>query len=190
MICNSRRCVVYGALILANLVSKGVKNSNGNLLGLPSFKNAIEVKSSIPGRIRFYVPAIKNNVEIAKGLVEQLRQIPVINYSKVNVLTSTILVEYDHEKLDANTLEGAIIKLLGIDKQILEKRVSHIRAEGSKVIDTANNAVYDFTNGIFDLKTLIATILVIYGIRDYRMTGTKCVPGAATLFWWGSQVLS
>lgn len=189
MICN-RRCLVYLGLVLANLASRGGKKNSGNRLSLPSFKNAIEVKSSIPGRVRFYIPSIKNDMDTANTLFEQLGKIQVIKSCRINVMTATVLVEYDHDNLDPSTLEGAIIKLLGIDKNILEKRVSRMKLEGSKVIDTANNAIYDFTNGIFDLKTLIATIFILYGIRDYRVSRGNCTPGAATLFWWGSQLLS
>ncbi|MFR4763845.1 MAG: HMA2 domain-containing protein [Anaerococcus obesiensis] len=35
------------------------------------FKHAIEVKSSIPGRVRFYVPSLESNIEAANDLVEQ-----------------------------------------------------------------------------------------------------------------------
>ena len=189
MVFNNRLHIVYLGLILANLASKAGKKKNKNRLSLPSFKHAIEVKSSIPGRVRFYVPSLESNIEAANDLVEQMGKIPVIKSCKVNLVTATVLVEYDHENLDPNTLEGAIIKLLGIDKTILEKRVSRMRSEGSKLLDTANNAIYDFTNGILDLKTLVATIFVIYGIKDYRKNRGNCAPGAANLFWWGSQVL-
>ena len=42
-------------------------------------------------------------------------------------------MEYDHQQLDPQTLEGAVIKLLGVDRSIDEGRVSEVKKFSEKV---------------------------------------------------------
>lgn len=175
-------------LKLYNTDKSSLVKKDGNMLNLPSFKNAIEIKSSVDGRIRFNIPILKSNIGLSEHLVGQIKNISVISLCKVNTLTGSVLVEYDNTKVDAQTIEGAIIKLLGIDKKLDEGRESEVRKKIDETVSALNNGIYDYTNGILDMKTLVGMILLLAALRDLRLFGPRNNPGYPTLFWWSSTL--
>ena len=194
MLLGRRRALWVSALLIMNGFNRIKRDkdlaggNDGNNLKLPSFKNALEVKSSIPGRVRFYAPVLVGNIEVANHFVDQISKIEVIKSCRVNTLTGTIVMEYDHQQLDPQTLEGAVIKLLGVDRSIDEGRVSEVKKFSEKVFAAVNNGLYDFTNGLLDVKSLAGIALIGAGLLDLRRNGGGRLPDYATLGWWGTSL--
>ena len=194
MLLGRRRALWISALLIMNGFNRRKRDkdlaggNDGNNLKLPSFKNALEVKSSIPGRVRFYAPILVGNIEVANSFVDQISKIDVIKTCRVNTLTGTILMEYVHQLLDPQTLEGAVIKLLGADKSIDEGRVSEVKKASERLFAAVNNGLYDFTNGLLDVKSLAALALIGAGLLDLRRNGGGRLPDYATLGWWGTSL--
>nr|WP_293698987.1 hypothetical protein [uncultured Peptostreptococcus sp.] len=194
MLLGRRRALWISALLIMNGFNRRKRDkdlaggNDGNNLKLPSFKNALEVKSSIPGRVRFYAPILVGNIEVANSFVDQISKIDVIKTCRVNTLTGTILMEYDHLLLDPQTLEGAVIKLLGVDKSIDEGRVSEVKKASERLFAAVNNGLYDFTNGLLDVKSLAGIALIGAGLLDLRRNGGGRLPDYATLGWWGTSL--
>ena len=194
MLLGRRRALWISALLIMNGFNRRKRDkdlaggNDGNNLKLPSFKNALEVKSSIPGRVRFYAPILVGNIEVANSFVDQISKIDVIKTCRVNTLTGTILMEYDHQPLDPQTLEGAVIKLLGVDKSIDEGRVSEVKKASERLFAAVNNGLYDFTNGLLDVKSLAGLALIGAGLLDLRRNGGGRLPDYATLGWWGTSL--
>lgn len=189
---GKRRFIIMMALLAMNTINNEklkATGSKGNTLNLPSFKNVLEIKSSIDGRIRFSSPLVKSNDEMAYHLKDQISKIPVIKKCTINTLTATILIEYDSQELDAQTLEGAIIKLLGADEMLTNGRVSSVRKFINEGRTALNNGIYDFTKGAFDTTTLFAILLLFGAIWDYRKVGRRPIPAYPTLLWWTSRLL-
>ncbi|WP_101772474.1 HMA2 domain-containing protein [Peptostreptococcus faecalis] len=189
----SRRASIFLTLCLflnsMNRNKEELKNTkNGNTLKLPSFKNALEVKSSIEGRVRFFAPIVKSNEAVSESLISQIKKIPVIKKCEINIITGTILIEYDSSQVDAQTIEGAVIKLLGIDKFIDEGRVSTVKKESDSFMSAVNNGLYDFTGGLFDVKSLVAVLFIVGAIYDIKRFGLNRTPGYPTLLWWSSRL--
>lgn len=194
MLLARRRAFWISALLLMNAFNRKNRDKDlsggneGNNLKLPSFKNALEVKSSIPGRVRFYAPVLVGNIEATNIFIDQISKISVIKSCRVNTLTGTIVMVYDHEQLGPQTLEGAVIKLLGIDKSIDEGRVSEVKKFSEKIFAAVNNGLYDFTNGLLDVKSLASLSLLAAAIFDLRRYGGGRTPGYATLCWWSTSL--
>ena len=111
---------LMAAGMLAGL-AKPVKEARENNLGLPSFAGALEVKSAIPGRIRFYMPKLKGDAEFAAALAGALSGINVINRSNINSTTGSLLVVYDETAVEPEVLMGAVMRLAGGRSQLRTK---------------------------------------------------------------------
>lgn len=195
---NARRL----AFILINLAIIGKASGNGkkkhesNQLKLPNFINVCEVKSSVAGRIRLKFPLLVNNEILCRELMNRLEQIDVIKSIKINSVTGSVTIEYDPNSCDAYTLQGAVIKLLNLDDAVLGKQTSKVQSYVKDMSSALNGYVYGATKGYFDLKTVIASVMLIVGLyglpkanRSLTTAAGGLNPGVATLFWWGSTML-
>lgn len=191
---NLGKKAVFLGLFLANSLinlksgDQTSKNSQ-NALNLPNFKNAIEVKSSKQGRVRFYIPMLIGNAEVAKNFLKQVKNLEAIKKSEINLATGTMLIEFDDEKVDAMTLQGAVIKLLGIDVVLTKGRKSVVSQKAKEAKEAVNNGIYEATNGYFDTKSLMAASFLLLAANDIRKTGFTRSPGFATLLWWADHLV-
>lgn len=194
---NARRLafILINLAIIGNASGNGSEKHESNQLKLPNFINVCEVKSSFAGRIRLKFPVLKNNEILCRELMNQLEKIDVIKSVKINSVTCSITMEYDPKKCDAYTLQGAVIKLLNLDDAVLGKQTSKVQSYVKDVSSAVNGYVYGVTNGYFDLKTVIASIMLIVGLYGLPKANRTLIsegglnPGAATLLWWGSTML-
>ena len=60
------------AAVLGALALSAPKEPQHNLMKLPSFKGILEVRASIPGRMRLYVPSLSGSMDQAEPAREQL----------------------------------------------------------------------------------------------------------------------
>ena len=147
------------AAVLGVLALSAPKEPQHNLMKLPSFKGILEVRASIPGRMRLYVPS----------------------------LSGSMLVCYDERKVEAAVIEGAVIKLLGLDAVISGKQKSRMESGLHTILDAVDRGVMGATNGLMDGKMLAGTALSVLAIREWRLAGLA-VPGAMTLLWWAARL--
>ena len=187
MLLGRKALILLNLALLAGATKNSKKKDTNNRLELPNFKNICEVKSSIRGRVRFYLPVLKNNRESATLLVEQLNKVDLISHVSANIVTGSLVVNYNSDLLDAKTLQGAIIKILALDEELLQGREPKAKNVINDIGNSLNSSVYDMTNGIIDLKTATGLILVILAFNDLRKAVRN--PGYPTLFWWGSHLL-
>ena len=61
---------------------------------LPNFKDILEVKHSIPGRIRIQCKVLKDNPHGKQALLNTFSQIPGITEISINPYIGTILIKY------------------------------------------------------------------------------------------------
>lgn len=57
-----------------------------------------------------------------------------------------------------------------------------------EVIDSIDFAIYNKTKGILDLKSTIALLFIINGIRKIRQN--PIMPNGVNLLWWGFNIIS
>lgn len=193
MILRKRTWILLALMAINAAVNESVKNDstgskNGNKLNLPSFTDILEVKHSIEGRIRLKIKVLMNNEVIGNMLKEQLEKISVISRFEINILLGTVLIEFDSSKVDALTIQGAVMKLLGVDEELSEGRNGKLRLKAEEGVSAINSGIYDFTKGYLDLKSLFLMIFITGAVYDYRKIGWGN-PGCATLLWWGASLL-
>ena len=169
------------AAVLGVLALSAPKEPQHNLMKLPSFKGILEVRASIPGRMRLFVPSLAGGMEQALQVREQLLGTGVVPR------TGSMLVCYDERKVEAAVIEGAVIKLLGLDAAINGKQKSRMENGLHTILDAVDRGVMGATNGLMDGKMLAGTALSVLAIKEWRLAGLA-VPGAMTLLWWAARL--
>lgn len=167
---------------------KAISRPQGhNLMKLPSFRGIVEVRASLPGRMRLSIPAAAADPASAEQMKAQLLSTGAVRSVTIEPRIGSVLVIYDETQVEAAVLEGAIIKLMNLDAQISAKSSCRME-EGLKALWAAiDAAVTQATGGFMNAKMLAGTALTVAGVRSLRRSGWG-VPGAMTLLWWASAL--
>jgi len=147
------------------------------------FKGVVEIKHSIEGRIRFYIPALKSNATACTTLELQLSKIEIIKTASANAIVGSLLLEHEIGKIDTPTLVGVIVKLLGLEQELEKKRKSQSSKEISNVFDAVNSGIFERTNGILDLDSLLTLSFVGVGVYSLVTKPFSLPSGINFLYW-------
>ena len=168
------------------LMSGGKPKRKNNVLHLPSFRNVLEVRSAIPGRIRLVSPLLKGNTAMITQAKEQIIRLKVVNRVEINPVTGSLLLIYDADQIEPQLLEAAVVKLLGLEELVKHAEGSVLRREVKNLGDAFNHAVMDKTGGLLDAKILIALVLMGVGIFNIVRNPTW-MPCGYNFLWWGAN---
>lgn len=155
---------------------------------LPDFYGILEVQHYIKGRIRLKVNSLIQDDEKAKELVGKLASLNGIEDISVNTLIGSVLVKFSEEVVDPITLIGAVLSILGLEEEVFDKKNGKLFSGMREVIESIDFAIYNKTKGILDLKSTIALLFIINGIRKIRQN--PIMPNGVNLLWWGFNIIS
>lgn len=155
---------------------------------LPDFYGILEVQHYIKGRIRLKVNSLIQDDEKAKELVGKLASLNGIEDISVNTLIGSVLIKFSEEVVDPITLIGAVLSILGLEKEVFDKKNGKLFSGMREVIESIDFAIYNKTKGILDLKSTIALLFIINGIRKIRQN--PIMPNGVNLLWWGFNIIS
>ncbi len=158
-----------------------------NQLKLPSFHGIAEVRASIPGRIRLYMPAIKSCPEAAAQMKKKMEETGAVREVRISPSVATALFLYDEKQVEAAVVEGAAIRLMGLDRMIQDQPVSKMEASLRTLWNSVNHGVLETTRGWMDARMLAGTVLSAAALRSFMLHGAA-LPGAVTLLWWASSI--
>ena len=160
-----------------------------NQMKLPSFHGITEVRASIPGRLRLYIPAVTTHPELAAQMKKKMEETGAVHEVNINPAIGTVLFLYDEAQVEASVVEGAAIRLMGLDEAIQRQPVSRMESGLRTLWDSINHGVMETTKGWMDARMLAGTALSIAAIRSMMMNGAV-LPGGITLLWWASSIFS
>ncbi len=155
---------------------------------LPDFYGILEVQHYIKGRIRLKVNSLIQDDEKAKELVGKLASLNGIEDISVNTLIGSVLIKFSEEVVDPITLIGAVLNILGLEEEVFDKKNGKLFSGMREVIESIDFAIYNKTKGILDLKSTIALLFIINGIRKIRQN--PIMPNGVNLLWWGFNIIS
>ena len=155
---------------------------------LPDFYGILEVQHYIKGRIRLKVNSLIQDDEKAKELVGKLASLNGIEDISVNTLIGSVLIKFSEEVVDPITLIGAVLSILGLEEEVFDKKNGKLFSGIREVIESIDFAIYNKTKGILDLKSTIALLFIINGIRKIRQN--PIMPNGVNLLWWGFNIIS
>ena len=160
-----------------------------NKMKLPSFHGIAEVRASIPGRIRLYMPAVTANPETAAQMKKQMEETGAVRNVSINPSSGSVLFLYDETQVEASVVEGAAIRLMGLDEAIQRQPVSKMEKSLQMLWNSINHGVMETTNGWMDARMLAGTAISIAAVRSLIIHGAV-LPGGITLLWWASSIFS
>jgi hypothetical protein len=100
-----------------------------------------------------------------------------------------VLFEYDRERVTADTLAAAVIRLLGLEQELEKDVRPRAVTELKKFERSMNRAVYEQTGGALDLRTAVFVVLAVMGIQKMIKQGGLALPAGFTLLWWAGNGL-
>ena len=168
-------------------VSLSKTQQEHNLLRLPSFRGLAEVRASLPGRMRLYMPAIAQHWQQAEQMRTQLESTGAVREVALNPHTSTVLIRYDERQVEGAVVLGAAMKLMGLDAAAQQEPVSRMESGLKTLLASVNHGVLEATNGLLDARMLAGGVLTIAAVRSMKLYGAA-VPGAMTLLWWAASI--
>jgi copper chaperone CopZ len=179
--------IITGAIIAALLGNKSkTKVPRSAILNL---QGPIYTSHLLPGRVRFHIPILKNNDHQIAKIKENLEKIKGIQSVEANRSTGSILLYFDEAQIKADLLAAALIRLLGLEKELEKTPQPVIPREIRQVGTSLNRAVYDKTGGFIDLWSAIPLLLIVLGGRKLLADRALSTPTAMTLLWWGYNSL-
>lgn len=178
---------ITAALAAAGLLATASGNRPRNRMKLPSFPGVAEVRASIPGRLRLYMPAVVTNDEAAQRMKERMESTGAVREVCLNRRTGSALFLYDECQVEAAVVEGAAIRLMGLDNAIRKPPVSRMEKGLNVLWDSVNHGVLEATNGLMDGRMLAGSALTVAALRGMIVSGAA-LPGAMTLLWWASNI--
>lgn len=169
--------IITGLLLSKLFAGKGKKKA------FKGFRGVVEIRHAIPGRIRFYIPVLKMDAERAMLLEKQLLKAQAVKQIQINPLLGTLLVVHDPGKIDAATLTGVLVKLLGLEKELEKSPQSLVGGELQRVLKSANMAVYEQTDGLLDLNSAVSLGFLSLGIWSVLRSPSILPAGISMLYW-------
>ena len=174
----------YLAAVAAGLLLSA-RAERANHGGLPSFPGVVEVGSSLPGRLRLYVPALRERAEAAADMKKRMEDTGAVRRVELNPVTGSVLILYDESQVEPAVVEGAAIRLLGLEEEIEKQPVSRMEKGIRSLTESVNHALMETTGGWMDLRMLAGTAMTVTAARSI-LSGAAGMPGAITLLWWAS----
>lgn len=168
-------------------VSLSTPQQEHNLLRLPSFRGLAEVRASLPGRMRLYMPAIAQHWQQAEQMRTQLESTGAVSEVVLNPHTSTVLIRYDERQVEGAVVLGAAMKLMGLDAAAQQEPVSRMESGLKTLFASVNHGVLEATHGLLDARMLAGAVLTVAAVRSMKLYGAA-VPGAMTLLWWAASI--
>ena len=172
--------------ILAALAGRGKKDEK-TLPGMT--RGPLRVSHYLPGRMRLRAEILRKN-DSAKDLVEtKLQALEAVNDVSVSTVTGSVLVSYKEKELEPGLLFAVLVRVLGLEKEFEKPPKPVIAKELKEIATSLNRFVYDKTNGIVDLWTVLFLLIAGQGIRELYAGGKRAIPPGFTLLWWASHGL-
>jgi len=177
---------IITGVILSMLFSK---NKAGGASPLLRLRWPIITKHILPGRVRFQIPLLKGQEEVLIKTQNQLKKIDGIHQVTITALTGSVLILFDENKLEAELLFTALIKLLGLEKELEQTPNARIKKQINQFVSALNTAVYTQTDGMLDLKTSVPLLLGLYGLFRVFTERPLSMPASVTMIWWAYNAL-
>jgi copper chaperone CopZ len=181
------RMHVITGLIFAGLM--GRKKDGARSLTPKWYAGPLQTVHAIPGRVRFVASPLEGNQKAGSILKEKLLVIEGVESVEVNPISGSVLIHYQESSVKPELLFAALVRLLGLEKELEKPPQSILSRELRIAGDSLNRAVHEKTGGLLDLWTAVLILLAGVGARKLIQQGMGAFPAGFTLVWWAANDL-
>ncbi|MCH3963545.1 MAG: hypothetical protein LKE46_04680 [Clostridium sp.] len=179
---NSR--ILFGILTGAFLGKSICKNGRTEPC-IGGIRDVVEIRHLIPGRVRFYVPSIKDKDSSKEKIAAILQNVKSIKSISVNIKTCSIVISYDVDQdITPEILTGIIIKILDLDKIIEEQKEPLISKEIGRLKEALDYSVYKQTKGALNFAVLIPLFLTSFSLKKIVFEKSNIKPNPYSMLYW------
>jgi hypothetical protein len=122
-------------------------------------------------------------------LAERLAGIEGVESADASAVSGSVLLRYNEQVVQAELLFVAIVRLLGLEREVerapTPALVRGVRQAGA----AANRAVYEQTGGLLDLWTAVPLVLGLIGLQRISTRRSAVFPAGLTMVWWAYSAL-
>ena len=152
---------------------------------MPVIPSKFEISHSMPGRIRFRVPALDTSIDSQiQAVRDELPKIPEIHSVEINPYSGSILVQYEVDAIEPYIVCGLLIKALGLEAELDSRPESAVQKEIKLIGNAINQALYNSTAGAIDLTSAFILLTVSLGLYKILLQNDRSLPGGINLLWW------
>jgi len=120
----------------------------------------------------------------AEFVLEKLPTLDGVESVEVNATTGSVLVRYREGRVEPELLFAALVRLLGLEKELEQTPQPTFVTEVRSFVDSLNRVVYDRTGGLVDFTSGLMILLATIGMTKLLREGKTSVPSGFTLLWW------
>ena len=176
---------IITGMVVAALLGKGKKPSL-----LPFLKTGpVRVDHSMPGRVRFRVPALAEARAGTALLRQKLPTLDGVREVEVHEETGSVLVRFSEDRVKPELLFAAIVRLLGLEGELEKPPKPVIVRELRSIVDSLNRVIYDRTGGLLDFYSVLLILLAGTGLSRVLTDGVRALPPGISMLWWGLHPL-
>ena len=151
--------------------------------------------SVLKGRRRYRAAALVGNAELAKLIEEKVSTLPDVQFVQVSAVTGSILVFAHSEgtldklenffrfRLFPNAVEGLVGAVCDAGQAEAGKALKAVQ----DTADVFSQAIFRKSKAFLDLRTLIAVVLTLRGLRKTVFLGQR--PTGPQMLWWALSLL-
>ena len=171
--------------VLASLLGK--KKHRG--ITLPSINGKLEVVHALPGRLRLESPLLEVAAQQTRQRFKtEMTGIEGIRSADINPLSGSLLIQYDHTRINDIIVHGIVVKLLGLEQELEKAPVSRLTRESALIGRALDQQIYQATRGIMDLRSSLMVSLLMLALYRLLLQGDRTLPGGMNLLWWAYVV--
>ena len=169
-------------VLVKRVAGKPVRPENESLSPLLRMKHPIRTSHLMPGRVRFHTPVLIDRATDAKRVGDAVSRIQGVHEVGTDARTGSVLILFEEDRLSAEILFAALIRLLDLEKELNKPPVSLLRREGKHALHSLDRALYDTTQGLLDLWSLAGILAGAAAVNKFVLSQLS-LPGLLISAW-------
>lgn len=153
-------------------------------------EQSVRLAHAIKGRRRYYVNALRKNARLAAMVTAKLKELPFVKEVTANINTGSLLIVYScAENIIDDIFNQLKERVFSLGSKLVELGSgagSYVGSTLAGLVKEINMWLHQQTQGLLDLKSVVAGLFIVRGLRKVLMGQRANGP---QLLWWAFSLL-